>query len=436
MNRSQPYDAIIVGGGLTGLGAAYRLGRGNKRVLLLERSQSLGGLASCYAFDKFSIERYYHHAFFDDEALFQTIRELGLEDEVTSCPASTGYLVDGKIYGLDTPVDLLRFRPLGIWGIIRLGLLVLKIKSIRDEEAYDEVPLKPWVIKHAGERVYETFFAPLLRAKFGRLAEEISAAWFIARIKLRSNRGVKGEKLVYMRSSFQRLHDALAREVNKMVEVRCGVEVEGIELEEGRVSGVRVGEELEQASAVISTVAPRILRGLVPGASQEFLEGLHRVAYQGTICMTLALRKSLTSIYWLNIGDKEIPFGLLLEHNNLYDNPAYGHRLVYLASYVQDSGEPLWQLTDKELLERYVDGLGKLFGVTGADVEWWRVSRTLYSAPLYRTGFLRDRLPVKSMVPGLYTAGMFNSYPERSINDSLRLGFEAANLVMGKEEAE
>jgi protoporphyrinogen oxidase len=427
------YDAILVGGGITGLGAAYRLGRAGRRVLLLEKADSLGGLAGCYVFPGFAIERYYHHEFFDDHAFFQAIDELGLREEIVEAPASTGYLVGGKVYPLDTPSDILRFRPLGVWGIFRLGLLVLRIRSIRDQRPYDTIPLRPWVEKIAGSHVYRTFFQPLLRAKFGALAEEISAAWFIARIKLRSNRGVQGERLIYMRHGFQALHDALIREVDKLVEIRTGAEVERIVLEQGRVAGVQVGGKIERAAAVLCSIAPSLTQRLLPDAPQQFIEKLGRVRYQGTICMLLALRRSLTSIYWLNIGDPDVPFGILLEHNNLYDNPAYGHRLVYVANYIQGPDEKLWSMSDREIFELYRDGLAKVFGLRQEEIVWWRLSRTLYSAPLYRVGFLRDKLPIQTQIPGLYTAGMFNSYPERSINDSLRLGFETAALILGGE---
>jgi protoporphyrinogen oxidase len=429
---SQSYDAILVGGGITGLGAAYRLGRAGKRVLLLEKADSLGGLAGCYVFPEFAIERYYHHEFFDDHAFFQAVDELGLREEIVEAPASTGYLVGGKVYPLDTPSDIARFRPLGLWGVFRLGLLVLRIRSIRDQTPYDTLPLRPWVEKIAGRHVYRTFFQPLLRAKFGALAEEISAAWFIARIKLRSNRGVQGETLIYMRHGFQALHDALIREVDRMVEIRTGTAADKIVLEQGRVAGVEIGGKLERAPAVLSSIAPSLTQKLLPDAPPAFLERLGRVRYQGTICMLLALKRSLTKIYWLNIGDADVPFGILLEHNNLYDNPAYGHRLVYVANYIQGPEEKMWSLSDEEIFELYLAGLGKLFGLRREEVAWWRLSRTLYSAPLYRVGFLRDKLPVKTEVPGLYTAGMFNSYPERSINDSLRLGFETAAHILGQ----
>src|SRR5262245_22294781 len=118
---SSTYDAILIGGGITGLGAAYKLGRAGKRVLLLEKSDSLGGLAGCYVFPDFAIECYYHHEFFDDRAFFDTIHELGLDDEIVTGKSSVGYLVGGKVYALDTPADILRFRPLGLWGVMRLA---------------------------------------------------------------------------------------------------------------------------------------------------------------------------------------------------------------------------------------------------------------------------------------------------------------------------
>ena len=415
---------------MTGLGAAYQLGRAGRRVLLLEKADSLGGLAGCYVFPEFAIERYYHHEFFDDHAFFQAIDALGLREEIVEGPASTGYLVGGKVYPLDTPSDILRFRPLGLWGILRLAGLVARIRTIKNEEPYDQIPLRPWVEKIAGKRVYQKFFAPLLRAKFGDLAEQISAAWFIARIKLRSNRGVQGERLIYMRHGFQTLHDALIREVNKLVEIRTNTEVERIVLENGRVAGVQVGGKLERSANVLSTIAPSLTSRLLPDAPASFREHLGRVQYQGTICMLLGLKRSLTPIYWLNIGDEDVPFGIMLEHNNLYDNPAYGHRLVYLANYIQGADEKMWSMSDEEIFDLYRAGLKKVFGLKDDEIAWWKLSRTLYSAPLYRVGFLRDKLPLATEVPGLYTAGMFNSYPERSINDSLRLGFETAKLIL------
>ena len=44
------YDFIIIGAGFTGLSAAYYLTRLGKKTLVLEKSDSPGGLASSFKF--------------------------------------------------------------------------------------------------------------------------------------------------------------------------------------------------------------------------------------------------------------------------------------------------------------------------------------------------------------------------------------------------
>ena len=52
--------AIVLGGGISGLAAAHRLGRAGVRVTLLEASPQLGGLGTFFAREGRSVERFYH----------------------------------------------------------------------------------------------------------------------------------------------------------------------------------------------------------------------------------------------------------------------------------------------------------------------------------------------------------------------------------------
>ena len=46
MTERAHYDVLVAGGGLAGVAAAVAAARAGKRVLLLEKSQKLGGLAT------------------------------------------------------------------------------------------------------------------------------------------------------------------------------------------------------------------------------------------------------------------------------------------------------------------------------------------------------------------------------------------------------
>lgn len=57
--------------------------------------------------------------------------------------------------------------------------------------SYNKIKAKDWILDTAGNSVYENFFAPLMKSKFGDSAENISAAWLIGRVKIMSDRKKK-----------------------------------------------------------------------------------------------------------------------------------------------------------------------------------------------------------------------------------------------------
>ena len=70
----------IIGGGLTGLTAAYALSEGHE-VTLLEKQTEIGGCLSSYRIGTNFIEKYYHHCFTTDTRLFGLLDTLDLRQE-------------------------------------------------------------------------------------------------------------------------------------------------------------------------------------------------------------------------------------------------------------------------------------------------------------------------------------------------------------------
>lgn len=207
---------IIIGSGLAGLSAGYKLRKSNE-IIIFEKDAEVGGMTTSYCQDhtgkKYFIEKYYHYIFRSDSELLALIKELGLERQMLWLKGKNAYFVDGINYPLNTPPEILRFSPLSFTDLTKLGLLVLRIKTIKDTTSHDGMKAKDWIIDNAGKSVYENFFAPLMKSKFGDNAENISAAWLIGRVKIRSDRGKEGEKLGCLRGGFNSLIEALSREI-------------------------------------------------------------------------------------------------------------------------------------------------------------------------------------------------------------------------------
>ena len=420
---------VIIGGGLAGLAAAYKLA-GRDEVVVIEKEPELGGMASSYSIDGYHIEKYYHHIFAGDKELIDLIEELGLGSRLEWLRGSTGYYFNGNVYPMNTPLEILKALPL--MDIIRLTWLVLKAKSIKDTAPFDDIIAKDWIIDTAGESVYNNFFLPLLSGKFGDNKEKVSAAWLLGRVRIRSNRGTKGERLGYMRGGFHALVEAMADDVRKKGGRTMRGTVSRIEVTNREIRSVAVDGVSIECDRVISTLAPHSLEKIIDTA---LLGHELNISYQGTACALLGLtEKVMDDVYWLNIKD-DVPFGAVIEHTNFIPASDYGEHLMYVTSYFQSSDSVLWRSDDEEVIRLYLDGLEKLFPGFRKKVKWWRLRRDLDTAPVYEVGYRKKVLPYETGTRGLYLAGMFSeaNYPERSMNGSIMAGFKCAEAVMKSE---
>jgi protoporphyrinogen oxidase len=423
---------VIIGGGLAGLAAAYWL-LDEHDVTVVEKDDELGGMAQSYHVADYYIEKYYHHFFSSDTELKELIAELGLSGRVQWIKGTTGYYWGGKAYPMNTPLEILKFPPMSLLDIFRLGLLVLRTRLVKDVSSYDNITAGEWILETAGRGVFNNFFQPLLNSKFGSSAAVVSAAWLVGRVKIRSNRGAEGERLGYIRDGFQHLVTALTESIQqKGGRIITGNGAEQILQDGGRISGVRLNTGSLSCDTVISTVPPMTLASMVAPDALDFdLTALH---YQGTCCALLGMSKPLMTdgTYWLNIK-ADVPFGALIEHTNFMPSSDYGgEHLLYIASYFQDKEDPLYAKSEDEVMKMFLDGLESMYPeFDRSDVHWWELGRDAQTAPVYETGYAERILPYKTNIDGLYLAGMFSeaNYPERSMNGSIRAGYEAAGAV-------
>jgi len=430
------YDVIIIGGGITGLTAAYYLTQAGSKVLVIEKENQSGGLLSGYQFPHYQIEKYYHHILAADQILVDLFKQLGLDKQLRWLPASVGYYLNNQVYPLDTPWDVLRFPALSLKDKFQIKLLMDKAKQPADLKHWDQVTAKEWVIKEAGINVYQNFFLPLLKGKYGELHSHISAAWLRERIRIRSNRSFwKGEKLGYPVNGFAPFVEGLVRKINEQGgEIRLNQAVTGMTVSHNTINGVQTDNESIPAKQVVITTNPQVLIPWVGDKLPDHYKAqLASIQYQHTVCLLIGMKQKLLSVYWLNISDSKLPFSLLVEHTNFYQAPCQGEHILYAALYVQDVHEPVYGMDEEEITKLFIGALEEKFGLKKSDILWTRLSKSTGTSPVYSTGFLENQLSYKTPLKGLYLSGMSLSYPERSINDSIKQGKELANIIQRKD---
>ncbi|MEN6480329.1 MAG: NAD(P)/FAD-dependent oxidoreductase [Anaerolineales bacterium] len=429
----------IVGGGIAGLTAAYRLSQAGHQVTVYEAQDWLGGQAGTFPVGDTRLERFYHHFFHSDTCVLALLDELGLSDRVVWRPNQSGYLYGNHIYDFVTPLDLLRFKPLPFYARVVTGLQTLYLQRFGDWRKLEQIPAREWLLKHGPRSIYDIIWGSLLRSKYGDLSDNVSMAWLATKIQVR--RGKKNEwreTLGYLMGSLQVLIDALAEQITSAGGViHTSAPVEHVHVVDGRCTGLTYQQggvaHTDALDAVIMTVGSPIALQIAPDLPASYRERLADVRYQGAIVMVLSLNRSLVRNYWLSIPEVDIPLVVALEHTNFIPPEHYGgRRLVYLSNYASGDSEQ-FQMSQEELLTLYEPALRRLNPAFQRDwvVESW-LFRDRYGQPVFETNY-SQRMPAhETGIAGLYLANTTQVYPEdRGVNYAVLLGEAIATIVQG-----
>jgi protoporphyrinogen oxidase len=340
-----------------------------------------------------------------------------------------------QFFRLSTPADVLRFTPLSLIGRLRLGLLALRARRVRDWKDLEDLTAEEWLIRLGGREVYDVVWRPLLEGKFGRYAGEISAVWFWNKLKLRGgSRGRGGEEvLAYYKGGFAALASQLANAIcAKGGLIRLESPVTALRAQDGRIVGVETANGPVLADAVLATPALPIVADLVDShAVPDYAGSLRRIQYLANICIVLELDRSLSDTYWLNVNDPGFPFVGVIEHTNFEPPETYqGRRLVYLSRYLLETDE-LYSLADEEVVRYCLDHLQRMFPALTTD---WvldaHVWRARYAQPIVVRRYSRLIPPVETPLPGLFLSSMAQVYPEdRGTNYAIREGRAAGRRI-------
>lgn len=426
----------VIGAGVGGMAAAYDFTRAGHQVEIFEAADYVGGLAAGIKDPKWdwSVERFYHHWFQSDRHMLGLIDELGWKDKVIFLRPKTVAYHNGKFYPLDSPIAALTFPGYNFFGMVRFGLVTAYLRYLANWQSLEKHTVVDWMRRWYGDALYKNMFESLLQGKFGDHMNEVNMAWMWARLKARSTR------LGTFEGGFQAFCDLLADHLRQQgVKIHLSTPVKRISSinTEAVKKAVRleVGDGTQTFDCCLVTSSPALLSRLAPGLPESYLRGLLSLKSMGAVVMTLALKHQLSEegYYWFNIPKSAgYPFLAVVEHTNFL-SPEYfgGEHIVYCGDYL-DTNHEYFQLSDEELLERFLPALKRFNPKFERD--WVRkvwVSKTPYAQPIPEINHSRNIPSIRTPLPGLFFASMSQVYPwDRGTNFAVEIGRRAARMIL------
>lgn len=422
----------IIGAGPTGLAAAYDLTKAGYKVTVYEGAPEVGGLASGFKAPhwEWTLEKFYHHWFQSDSSILGLIKELGWSDQVLFPRPFTVAFVNGKFEPLDSPLMALKFFLFNfpLIDMIRFGFATLYLRLTPWWQPLERVTADAWTRKWYGERVYKTFWRPLLVGKFGEEnLDVVNMAWLWARLHARTTR------LGTFVGGFQKFLEMLADVVKGQgAEIKLNTTVTGIK-KDGDGIRLEYGSGYEIVDAAISTSSPALMSRIAPDLPSEYASKLSSLKSMGAVVMVITLKNRLTNYYWHNLPKEAgFPFLALVEHTNYVDKKNFGgDHVVYCGDYLNPDHE-YFRLSKEELLEKFLPAL-KRFN-ENFDRSWVKdvwVWKTNYAQPVPPVNHSQNIPPLRTPLKGLYFASMSQVYPwDRGTNFAVEIGREVAKMVM------
>jgi len=446
----------IIGGGITGLTAAFSLKQQGFRVCLFEEKNRTGGVIRSMREEGFLVESGPHSLMEKGPEIGQLLEDLGItEERIYSDPlARRRYVVrDGALVPLpSSPKDLASTRLLSARGKCRALLEPLVPRRTDDGE---EETLAHFVERRLGGEVLDYAVNPFVGGIFagdpGRLSvqhafpvldamEREHGSLLMGAMKSRKKRtpGQTRPRLFSFREGLSTLTNSLTRALGEDILLKSRVE------HFSRNGGWKIhwrsaGEEFCQTfdGVLIAAPAHRVPALGVIDDAQALLQPLKELPYSPVSLLTLGYRREDVSHpldgFGALVPEKEkLPFLGIGFSSSVFPNRApQGH--VALSVYIGGARQPRQAfLPWHAQVERVLPGLQKLLGTTENPV-FVRHRFLPKAIPQYNLGhgeYLNILAGFERNHPNLFFAGNYRC--GISIGECIQAGIKAAARVQAE----
>ena len=436
---STPKSVAIVGGGFTGLTAAWRLSQQGVNVTVYEAGSVVGGLAGGCEILGQPVERAYHFLYKTDEYMLGMLEELGIRDQLTYHKSSVSTYYDGTLYPMMNPVDLIKFKPLSFINRIRAGVSVLYLQKVKNWQKLTGISAMDWLTKYAGKQVTDVIWEPLLRGKFDRYYDKVTMCWLWGRIKQRvesRDDTLKGEALGYIEGGFATVVRELVDRINDNGgTIHLNAPVSNLTKDSTDAITIASGDSSATYDKVLLTVpckvADRLLAEYKP-VNPDWFKRLNSIDYLDAAVMLFATDKPISDYYWHNINTPNSPFVVFLSLTSLIGTERFnGKHVYYIGDYIPPEHPYMTDSADV-LRKKWFDALGSMFPAFSEDnVIEAQVYRFKDAQHIVDIGF-EDKIPdYQTPCPNVLLCNFAQIFPmDRGTNYAVRDGYAMATRLL------
>ena len=445
-------QVVVVGGGISGLSAAYDLEREGVACTILEKQARPGGVIETRVAGECTLDCGPDSFLSAKPEALALITELGLESEVigSNDHQRTTYIwKQGRLIPLPEGVMMIvptRMLPMAKSPLLGWGTkLRMAAEVFRGPGGGAERSVADFVIDHFGRETLDYLAEPLLSGVYGGDPARLSVAGVLPRflqmeaqygslvrgvLNSRGTGALTGPLFRTLKSGLSKLTGALASRAKI-----CHAQAETIERRESGGFRIRAKGNWIEADRVIVACPAWAAAQLLAPVDAKLAERLGEIEYSSSLTLSLIYRAS-------EFDGIRAGFGFLVprkERQRLAACTFVGSKFSYrvpedriaLRCFFGGAGdEAVLGESDEALVAIARRELGRVLGLTAAPVEHV-IARWPRSMAQYTVGHAQRIADIGARttgIPGLHLAG--NAYEGIGIPDCIRTGRQAARRIL------
>lgn len=450
--------SIVLGGGLAGLSAGYRLVKSGRPVAVLESDTVVGGLSKTVSHGEFSFDLG-GHRFHTRNTETETFVKAILYDNYITVPRKSKIFLRKRFFDYPLKPANALFS-LGIPTTVRalVDYAGEKLKNLVNTP--EHISLEDWVVGNFGRTMFNIYFKEYSEKVWGIDCDKISESWVSKRIEglslgvaiknaffKFSGSGVNSliDRFIYPPEGIGRLSENLKAEIEEDNTVLTNTKAYRINHTNFTIHNViaKNCEELYDVRGgefISSIPLTNLVRMLNPSPPDEIFEAASRLRFRDLVVVTIMLnREKVTDLTWIYLPGRDIPLGRIHEPKNWSPEMAPEGKTHIVAEYFCFQGDGIWNAGDEALTALTAEHLEKLGLIAQSEVIDSCVIRVPKAYPLFEVGYeghysrILEYLDNFKNLHIIGRSGMFKYY---NMDRTIESGLEAAdNIIRNKPQA-
>jgi protoporphyrinogen oxidase len=452
-------SVAVIGGGVTGLTAAYLLLQRGTPVTIFEAASEEGGLAGTFKREGFSFD-FGPHEFCTTNAVLERLLEEICGEDLLVVEKQVAQYLKGRYVRFPFQIaDVLRNLSPGLCARALFDVLRARAGSLLRSSS--EESFASWTRSHFGRTLYDLYFGPYTRKVWGvdpelldaRSAEQrisVGSFWELVHSTLRhqfTGRDVQDRthseirrSFLYTRAGIGTLLTHLAQRVRELGgRFEFGKRWTGLETEGGAARRLHFadGSIVEPFDSVLSTIPLAQLTRLVLGEQGNSLLRDHPLPSRGMRFVFLRVdRPHVLDFHWAYYPEARIPFQRATEFGWFDADMTPAGQTGLTLEVACDPGEPWWDEPDETLVQECVQSLVRLGHLDPADVLGWDVVRVRHAYPVQVRGYaerVSTHVNALGAVDNLVTLGRQGLHRYCNMDECMEMALEVVpRLAQGE----